>query len=316
MTTPTRARRATLDSVCAEAVELAREAAEESARGEVGEHLGCEAEDDRVVNHRFACRNPAYLGWHWAVTVSRALRSRVPTVCETVLLPGETAVLAPAWLPWDERLRPGDLGPGDILPPAEDDDRLLPGWAADVAEPFDPREAEEIWMVAAEAGLGRPRVMSPIGRDDATDRWYSGERGPTAPIALAASDQCSTCAFLLPVAGSVGRIFGVCANEYAPDDGRVVSLDHGCGAHSEVAAVAAPLSERTAPVLDEVAFDVVDDDDGDDGDDGSVVLLDEAAGLDDVGADLGVLDEIVDEITFDDSDEPIVDEDEDEEPQR
>jgi len=304
VTTPTRARRATLDSVCAEAVELAREAAEASASGEVGEHLGCEAEDDRVVNHRFACRNPAYLGWHWAVTVSRALRSRVPTVCETVLLPGETAVLAPAWLPWEERLRPGDLGPGDILPPAEDDDRLLPGWAADVAEPFDPREAEaaeEIWMVAAEAGLGRPRVMSPIGRDDATDRWYGGDRGPLAPIALAASDHCSTCGFLLPMAGSVGRVFGVCGNEYAPDDGRVVSMDHGCGAHSEVVAAAAALSERSAPVLDEIAFDVIVGEDGE----VELVLVDEQVDLDLGAHDPGPVDEIVDSVMFDEDEDPL-----------
>ena len=33
--------------------------------------------------------------------------------------------------------------------------------------------------------------------------------------------------------GALSRVFGVCANEYAPDDGRVVSFDHGCGAHSE-----------------------------------------------------------------------------------
>ena len=35
------------------------------------------------------------------------------------------------------------------------------------------------------------------------------------------------------------QLFGVCANVYAPDDGKVVSLDHGCGAHSEVVADAA-----------------------------------------------------------------------------
>ena len=29
------------------------------------------------------------------------------------------------------------------------------------------------------------------------------------------------------------HLFGICANEWAADDGRVVSLDHGCGAHSE-----------------------------------------------------------------------------------
>ena len=257
MTTPTRARRATLDPVCAEAIEPAREAALAAAPGEVGEHLGCDAEEERVATHRFGCRNPAYRGWHWAVTVTRASRARVATVNEVVLLPGEAAVLAPAWVPWEDRLRPGDLGPGDILPPAEDDDRLLPGWAVDSADNFDPDAVEEIWMVAAEAGLVRPRVMSPIGRDDAVDRWYSGERGPQAAIAAAATDQCSTCGFLLPMGGSMGRLFGVCANEYAPDDARVVSLDHGCGAHSEVLATAAPLSERATPVLDEIAFDVV-----------------------------------------------------------
>jgi hypothetical protein len=295
VTTPTRARRATLDSVCAEAVELAREAVEADAPGELGEHLGCDTEEERVVTHRFACRNPAYRGWHWAVTMSRAVRSRVPTVNEVVLLPGETSVLAPAWVPWEERLRPGDLGPGDILPPAEDDDRLLPGWAADLAEAFDPEAADEIWMVAAEAGLGRPRVMSQIGRDDATDRWYSGDRGPLAPIAMAASDHCSTCAFLLPMAGSAGRVFGVCANEYAADDGRVVSMDHGCGAHSEVVAAPAALSERTSPVLDEIAFDLLE------GYDGGVelVLVDEHAGMGRGGADLGQVDEIVDTVTFD-----------------
>ena len=35
------------------------------------------------------------------------------------------------------------------------------------------------------------------------------------------------------MAGQIRHVFGVCANELAVDDGRVVSLDHGCGAHSE-----------------------------------------------------------------------------------
>ena len=36
------------------------------------------------------------------------------------------------------------------------------------------------------------------------------------------------------LAGPLSKTFGVCANGDANDDGRVVSLDHGCGAHSEV----------------------------------------------------------------------------------
>ena len=47
-----------------------------------------------------------------------------------MLLPGADALLAPEWVPWSERLRPGDLGVGDLLPTAPDDDRLVPGLPA------------------------------------------------------------------------------------------------------------------------------------------------------------------------------------------
>jgi hypothetical protein len=257
MATSTRDRRPTADQACVDAVEPAREAALEVAPGEVGEYLGYDVEEERTVTHRFACTNPAYRGWNWAVTVVRAARAKVVTVAETVLLPSEAAVLAPPWVPWEDRLQPGDLGPGDILPPPEDDARLIPGWSADEAFGYEPAVVESTWWVAAEAGLGKHRVLSPIGREDATDRWYSGERGPDAPIAVAAPGQCSTCGFSVPMAGALGRVFAVCANEQAPDDGRVVSLDHGCGAHSEVVAVPAALAERPDPVLDEIAFDTI-----------------------------------------------------------
>ena len=69
---------------------------------------------------------PAYAGWRWAVTVVRAPRSKVVTVSETVLLPGPGALLAPDWVPWQDRLRPGDLGVGDLLPAPPDDERLVP----------------------------------------------------------------------------------------------------------------------------------------------------------------------------------------------
>lgn len=59
---------------------------------------------------------------------------------------------------------------------------------------------------------------------------------------------------MTPLAGEFRQMFGVCANEYAPDDGRVVSLDHGCGAHSE-AAPPAPPSEPVTPVVDELGYD-------------------------------------------------------------
>ena len=45
---------------------------------------------------------------------------------------------------------------------------------------------------------------------------------------------CATCGFFVPLKGELNLLFGVCANKWSPDDGRVVSLDHGCGEHSEI----------------------------------------------------------------------------------
>ena len=116
------------DATCAAAVELAAAAARAEAGDGAGEHLGVRAEGDRVVTHFFAATVPGYTGWRWAVTVARASRSRLVTVDEVVLLPGDGALLAPEWVPWSERLRPGDLGVGDLLPTAADDDRLVPAY--------------------------------------------------------------------------------------------------------------------------------------------------------------------------------------------
>jgi hypothetical protein len=61
----------------------------------------------------------------------------------------------------------------------------------------------------------------------------------------------------VPLSGELGRLFGACANAYAPDDGRVVSADHGCGAHSEAMAADAAV-RAVAPVIDEFGYDLVD----------------------------------------------------------
>ncbi|WP_067457251.1 DUF3027 domain-containing protein [Actinomadura macra] len=230
-------------------MDLAREAAEETAYPfPVGEHLGLRPEGDRVVTHDFASHDPAYVGWRWSVTVTRASRAKIVTVSECVLLPGDDALLAPPWVPWLERLRPGDLGPGDLLPTAPDDVRLVPGYT----QVDDSIEHEAAW----ELGLGRVRVLSQEGRDEAAARWYDGVAGPRASIATSAPAQCSTCGFFVALAGELRQVFGVCANEYAPDDGRVVSADHGCGAHSEAVSIPAA-SEHGPPIIDELGYDVV-----------------------------------------------------------
>jgi Protein of unknown function (DUF3027) len=256
----TRTRTKEPDQACAEAVDLARAAvAEIVGPDQVGEHLEVIAEGERIVTHLFACEDPAYAGWRWAVTVGRAPRSKLVTVDEVVLLPGTFALLAPPWVPWQDRLRPGDLGVGDLLPAPPDDERLVPlvslegddaviDWVDAEAGPAEPGELP---------APGRSRVLSAIGREGAAERWYSGEHGPRSPLAHAAPAQCVSCGFFVPLSGELGRLFGACANAYAPDDGRVVSADHGCGAHSE--SVLWQASARAiSPVIDEFGYDLVD----------------------------------------------------------
>ncbi|MFJ2824435.1 DUF3027 domain-containing protein [Streptomyces toxytricini] len=267
----------TPDRLCAEAVDLARGAAEElAAPGVVGEHVGMVAEGDRVVTHFFECKDPGYRGWRWAVTVARASRAKYVTLDETVLLPGSDALLAPEWVPWSERLRPGDLGPGDLLPTDADDLRLEPGFtgedapppnsavSAEMAELVEAEDADvtdrtavpargSIAAIAEELGMRRARVLSRYGLHSAADRWDEAY-GAKTPMAQAAPASCVSCGFLVAIGGSLGQAFGVCANEFGPADGHLVSLSYGCGGHSEAAVMPKPL-RPAPPVLDSMAAD-------------------------------------------------------------
>lgn len=191
----------------------------------VGEHTAAKLQAERLVTHLFECNLAGYEGWRWAVTMARPPRGRTATVCELELLPGEEALLAPPWVPWADRLRSGDITRSDHLPKRETDERLEPGWES---------TGEEGDRVALdELDLGRARVLSHEGIQRAAQRWYDGEHGPQADGVRKARASCSSCGFLMLMAGQIRHVFGVCANELAVDDGRVVSLDHGCGAHSE-----------------------------------------------------------------------------------
>lgn len=221
---------------------------------QVGDYLGHDVETDRVVTHAFGCRHPGYVGWRWAVTVARASRQRGVTVDEVVLLPSQASVLSPEWLPWTERVRPGDVGAGDLMPTGPGDPRLVPGYTG--AEE-DLAADESFRAVHDELGLGRSRVLSVDGRDEAVERWYAGSHGPRAEEAQEAPAPCGTCGFVSPISGPFGAVFGICANAYSPSDGQVVSFDHGCGAHSEVAP-ASPVgedAEPAEPVLDTFGYD-------------------------------------------------------------
>ncbi len=247
----------TADQACLDAAAQAREAAVAAApAGAVGDWLEAVVEADRVVTHYFAATTPAYPGWRWAVTVARAARARAVTIDEVVLLPGEGALLAPEWVPWVERVAPGDLGVGDLLPPEPGDPRLEPGYTgSDAVDPADEPAGDaplrpEQW----ELGLGRVEVLSALGRDEAVDRWHEGDFGPESAMAKAAPAHCASCGFLVPVGGALGQQFGLCANEMSPADGRVVDLGYGCGAHSRtplVAGTGIPVSE----LIEDVGYD-------------------------------------------------------------
>ncbi len=165
MVTATRSRPLKPDQISADSVDLARAAAVEAAAEiGVGEHLGVMAEPERVVHHLFGCPHPGYRGWTWSVTLVRAARAKLPTVNEVVLLPGDASLLAGPWVPWAERIQPGDATPGLLMPAAPDDPRLEPGFTGgEDAADVDPAESSQIRLVVAELGSGSRTGAVPRG---------------------------------------------------------------------------------------------------------------------------------------------------------
>ncbi|HET6297208.1 MAG TPA: DUF3027 domain-containing protein [Kribbella sp.] len=240
--------RAKPDAISVEAVEPAREAAiEEAGAARIGEHLGYLVEGERLVTHYFASTHPGYRGWRWAVTVTRASRAKNVTIDEVVMLPGDDAIVAPEWVPWSERVQPGDLRPGDLFPTLPDDPRLEPGFT-DTGAP------DEVLAVVEELGLGRERVLSQDGREEAAERWYAGDFGPGSAIAQAVPYKCHSCGYWIRLNDSLGQAFGACANEMAPGEGRVVAYDYGCGAHSDVV-IDLPDQPSTEHAFDTTGYD-------------------------------------------------------------
>ena len=218
-----------LTAVLMGAVDAARSAILEFEGGAaadrvVGEYLGGALDDPFAVTHRFLATMPGYQGWQWAVVMAAYPGADHATISEVVLVPGPTALLAPQWVPWHDRVQPGDLSPGDLLATPTDDPRLVPGYLSSGDEDLD--------ELAAEVGFGKRQVLSQWGRIEAAERWQDGDYGPGAAMARATRKICRDCAYYLELAGSLGTLFGVCANEMSAD-GHVVAGEYGCGAHSD-----------------------------------------------------------------------------------
>ena len=230
-------------------VDLAREAAASIAEpGTVGEHLGMEMVDERLATHYFACTAAAYPGWRWAVTRRpRAARQGGHGLRDQPGARRGRAARRPSGCRTPSGWPPATSAPATCCPTCEDDPNLEPGFEATGDEDVDQMA---IW----ELGLGRPRVLSAEGREAAAQRWYDGEHGPArrgrrARPRRPARPAASSCRWPVRCAS----VFGVCANEWSPSDGRVVSLDHGCGAHSEVDVDQHEPVPMGEPLVDEIA---------------------------------------------------------------
>jgi hypothetical protein len=125
---------------------------------------------------------------------------------------------------------------------------LVPGYTASGDSQVD--------ETAAEVGLGRRWVMGAWGRSGAAERWHSGDYGPDSPMARSTKRVCRDCGFFLPLAGSLGAMFGVCGNELSAD-GHVVDKRYGCGAHSDTPAPAGTGSPMYEP-YDDGVLDVME----------------------------------------------------------
>jgi hypothetical protein len=148
-----------IDDVLAGSEEFARTALLEITEKEtIGALVAIKPEADGVVTFLFESTQAGYPGWTWASTIAHVPDSE-PTLVEAELIPGENALLAPAWVPWAERLAEyrstqaanaegvveldGELVDGELLVDELDDDEDADDAADDDDEDDDDDESDE-----------------------------------------------------------------------------------------------------------------------------------------------------------------------------
>lgn len=149
------ARKPKLDTLLAEAVDTARlSLAEIAGESEIGEHLGVTAEGERLVTHRFISHKKGYQGWTWFATLARVPRAKAKdlTVCEVGIIAGENSLLAPAWVPWADRLAKEEIEAAEAEHSAVEGEQ--------------PTEAETSAAAQDEQGSEQPQAI-PEGEADA-----------------------------------------------------------------------------------------------------------------------------------------------------
>jgi hypothetical protein len=232
-------------------VDVARRAlAEVTDKSHIGSHVETLPTSEHTAVVTFVSTMPGYKNWKWLVMLSWLDASNL-TIDEVAMVPSDDALIAPAWVPWSQRVEAGDLGIGDELPYKANDPALTPGYVEANVDVLDDQDTlRPFWW---SLGLGRERVLSPTGRELAATRWSDGEYSGGAIMAKVAQGKCITCGFFNPLAGSLGSAFGACTSAVSPADGKVVAANFGCGAHSET-----DVSEVSVPSLDLVYDDTYD----------------------------------------------------------
>lgn len=273
---------------------VAIEVADEDSQ--VGDFVEAIVLGDNVTDFRFETRVRGYEGWQWSVTLYHDVELDHWTVNESSLVPTDKALRPPEWIPWKDRLEPTDLAVTDSIGTDPDDPRMEEGFRktgpaeqgenvssnAESAETTDAGDnagtdadgiagaqdesaaasvtsEEDIDEAVEEFDLSRRHVLTPLGRSQTAKRWYEGPRGPKS-LSTKTSDgnPCSTCGFFIPLKGELNLLFGVCANKWSPDDGRVVSIDHGCGEHSEIEPPEpSRLWVQSKPAFDDLHIDII-----------------------------------------------------------
>ena len=273
---------------------VAIEVADEDSQ--VGDFVEAIVLGDNVTDFRFETRVRGYEGWQWSVTLYHDVELDHWTVNESSLVPTDKALRPPEWIPWKDRLEPTDLAVTDSIGTDPDDPRVEEGFRktgpaeqgenvssnAESAETTDAGDnagtdadgiagaqdesaaasvtsEEDIDEAVEEFDLSRRHVLTPLGRSQTAKRWYEGPRGPKS-LSTKTSDgnPCSTCGFFIPLKGELNLLFGVCANKWSPDDGRVVSIDHGCGEHSEIEPPEpSHLWVQSKPAFDDLHIDII-----------------------------------------------------------
>lgn len=273
---------------------VAIEVADEDSQ--VGDFVEAIVLGDNVTDFRFETRVRGYEGWQWSVTLYHDVELDHWTVNESSLVPTDKALRPPEWIPWKDRLEPTDLAVTDSIGTDPDDPRMEKGFrkvepaeqgekVSSDAESVETTDAgdnaetdadgvggsqdesaaasvtseEDIDEAVEEFDLSRRHVLTPLGRSQTAKRWYEGPRGPKS-LSTKTSDgnPCSTCGFFIPLKGELNLLFGVCANKWSPDDGRVVSIDHGCGEHSEIEPPEpSHLWVQSKPAFDDLHIDII-----------------------------------------------------------